>query len=77
MNSKDLIESIDRANEGRGISDRQFAIEAGIDPSQWSKMRTGGRNITVTFLKTLARIRPECAKAIKNYIGLPIGKGSN
>lgn len=54
-----LIEDIKRLQTLKGISDAQLSRQAGVDPSTWSKIKSGKANMGGRFLRGLINAYPE------------------
>lgn len=52
----DLVKSIKVYQEINGVNDSQLSELLGLDPSTWSKIKSGERQPGLKFLRGLARI---------------------
>ncbi len=64
----ELIVEIKALQERRKLSDRQFAISIGIDPSTWSYIKNGDNQPGVKVLSSIIRVYPELNTVILNYM---------
>ena len=63
-----LIEAIRDAVSKRGWSDGEFTRKMGKAQSQWSRIKHGQREVTLAFLRAVARVLPELSWEITKYI---------
>jgi transcriptional regulator with XRE-family HTH domain len=63
-----LLKAVRELRENRGLSERQFALSIGIDPSTWSYIVSGGNNPGSKVLSGITRVYPELNTVVLNYM---------
>jgi transcriptional regulator with XRE-family HTH domain len=69
----ELIESIKKVLEINRLSDRQFALNIGIDPGNWTRIQQGKTKPSTDFFQKLVDRYPELKLAVSEYIGITNG----
>jgi len=76
-----LLQKIFELQEKHGLNDRQFALELGIDPATWHRIKTLEINPpTTTFLSKMMAKFPEMSVAIMQFLhekGIELTKEGN
>ena len=63
-----LIEAIEAVLLKYDLSDRQFCLKLDIEPSTWSRVKTGERKPSADFLGCLSSKFPELDYQIASYL---------
>ena len=64
-----LVESIKKEQERRGLNDAQLSELLELDPSTWSLVKSGKREPTGgKFLIAIMQKMPECSMAVIDYM---------
>jgi len=64
----ELIEAIKKIQELKGLSGQAFSKSLGVDPSTWSKIKSGKAPPGVKFLRAVSRACPELRLAVYKYM---------
>ena len=68
MGSKDLIALVEAYREDCGMPVNWLLDYLGVSKSQWSRLRNGQRQPSISFLKTLKEKLPDLTPQIDAYI---------
>ena len=63
-----LLDSIKDAQAKKGWTDGQFSKQLRMNQSQWSRIKSGQREMGLRFLRAVARVFPELQWQIADYV---------